>query len=129
MDLSILNEQGGGDNPLLPESRKECREMMITLQSEITAIRDQIATADLQRQATGGRIDAAWFHRARTALRHKQERLARFKEHIRSLPGDRQERKQRLKDAIIEVLRADYDDDEWRQVLDEAHDILEGKVA
>ncbi|MEG3640703.1 hypothetical protein [Magnetococcus sp. PR-3] len=128
MDTSILDQLDGGNNPSMPVTRPDCQEQMITLQSEIRAIRDQIAAADLNRQASGGQIDAAWFHRARTALRHKQERLARIKEHIKQLPGGKQARKQRLKDAIIEIVRSDYEDSQWRKVLDEAHCIADREV-
>ncbi|MBF0589161.1 MAG: hypothetical protein HQL53_08540 [Magnetococcales bacterium] len=93
---------------------------MIVLESEIAAIRDQIAATDLERQASGGRMDASWYHRARTAMRHKKEELARLKNHLRSLPKE-QDRKTRLKDAIIETVRPDYNDDEWRQVMDDAY--------
>ncbi len=121
MDRPILNHQDGGNNPPLPATRPECRERIIMLQSEITAIRDQIAAADLDRQAKGQRMDARWYHRARTALRFKREELARLQEHIKALPGGTRDYKARLKDAIIETVRSDYDDGEWRQVMDEAH--------
>ena len=124
MDTSILDCQDGGDNPPLPETRAVCRERIIMLQSEIAAIRDQIAAADLDRQARGGRMDARWYHRARTALRFKREEMARLQDHLHHLPGGARERKARLKDAIIETVRADYGDDDWQQVLDEAHRIL-----
>ncbi len=121
MDTSILDHRDGGDKVPLPETREACRERIITLQSEIAAIRAQIAAADLDRQAKGERMDARWYHRARTALRFKREELARLQEHLKCLPGGVRERKERLKDAIIETVRSGYDDGEWRQVMGDAH--------
>ncbi|OSM07625.1 hypothetical protein [Magnetofaba australis] len=126
MDTTILNHQERGNNPPMPETRIQCREMIITLQSEIDAIRDQIAASDLKRQARGEQLDPEWFHRARTALRFKKEKLARIKAHMQQLPGGKSERNARLKDAIIATVRADYDEQAWREVLDEAHLRLEG---
>ncbi|MBF0184723.1 MAG: hypothetical protein HQM06_10100 [Magnetococcales bacterium] len=98
------------------------------LQSEITAIRDQIAANDLARQANGERMDAQWYHRARTAIRFKREELAHLQEHYRTLPGSANERKEKLKECIIAVVRTDYSDEQWREVMDEAHRLLLSKA-
>ena len=124
MDTAILNHRDERDKTPLPATREECRARLIQLQSDIAAIRDQIAAADLDRQARGGQMDAGWYHRARTALRFKREELARLQAHQRTLPGGPAERKERLQACIIAAVRPDYNDDEWREVLDEAHRLL-----
>lgn len=60
----------------LPDSAQGCRERMAALQGEIASIRIQIATTDIRRQSEKKTLDAAWFHRAKTALRLKQQELA-----------------------------------------------------
>lgn len=60
----------------LPDSAQGCRERMAALQGEIASIRIQIATTDIRRQTEKKTLDAAWFHRAKTALRLKQQKLA-----------------------------------------------------
>ncbi|MBF0140231.1 MAG: hypothetical protein HQL77_14100 [Magnetococcales bacterium] len=100
---------------------------MIKLQFEISSIRDQIASADMDRQARGGHMNARWYHRARTALRIKKEELAHLMDHIKGLPDASRQRKASLKDAIIETVREDYDDDEWQSVMDDAHHLLNSK--
>lgn len=127
MDTPILAQTAGRDKPPLPATREECRARIIQLQSDITAIRDQIATADLTRQAKGGRLDAEWFHRARTALRFKREEQALLQAHQRTLPGGPAERKERLRECIIAAVRPDYDDAEWQEVLNEAHRLLQAQ--
>lgn len=87
------------------------------LNDEIAAIRAQIAAADLDRQARRGSGDARWFHRAKTALRHRQREAADITGLLATLPS----RKDGLKDQIIAVVRPAYDDDAWRAVLNEAH--------
>ena len=59
------------DDPteVLPATRAECRALLATLKDELASIKAQIAAVDLERQARGGRLDARWFHRAKTAQR------------------------------------------------------------
>ncbi|MBF0263372.1 MAG: hypothetical protein HQL97_16215 [Magnetococcales bacterium] len=97
---------------------------MIQLQSDIAAIRDQIAVADLNRQVNNLPMNPAWFARARSALRHKREELAHMQELLRQLPGGPEEIKTKLKECIIQVVRAHFSEDEWRSVLDQAHQRL-----
>lgn len=124
MDTTILPHQERRDKPPLPATRAECRARIIQVQSDIAAIRDQIAVADMNRQATGQRMDPAWFARARSALRHKREELARMQEHLRSLPGGPEESKAQLKACIIRVVRDHFTEEQWRTVLDRAHHLL-----
>ena len=121
MDDTILHYQEGRDKPDLPKTREECHSRIIKLQFDIAAIRDQLAAADMERQANGGRIDTDWFRRARTSLRYKKEELVLIKDHIRSTAAAN---KAKLKDFIIAIVRRDYGGDEWRGVLDEAHRLL-----
>ena len=97
---------------------------LIEIEDAIAKIRTQIATADLARQRTARPIDPDWFHRARTALRH----LKRERAEILARQGGRR-RRERMKDAIIAVLRERNDDAAWTAVLDEARARLEREEA
>jgi hypothetical protein len=109
----------GDGNGALPASRAACQARIAELQDEIAAIRAQIASADLDRQARRGRIDARWFHRAKTALRHRRRELAELTAHMTQLPAQAG-RKDRFQDCLIEVLRPDYQDDDWERKLTQA---------
>ena len=107
-----------GRESALPATREGCRARIAELHDDIAAIRAQIAAADLDRQASRGRTDARWFHRAKTALRHKQRELDLVTARMAALADKRRDG---FKDCLIDIVRQDYDDDEWREVLDEAH--------
>jgi hypothetical protein len=102
----------------LPASRPACRAAIAQLRADIDAIKAQIAAADLERQARRGKMDPRWYHRARTAMRHKRQQIAALTAHLQSLPTDR---KVGLKDCLIEVLRDEFDDAAWNAFLDRAH--------
>ncbi len=102
-----------------PPTRAACRERLAVLQDEAAAIKAQIAAADLDRQARRGRVDPRWFHRAKTALRHRQHEIATLTAHMASLPLEAS-RKDLFKDCLIEVLREDYEDGAWAAALAEA---------
>lgn len=119
-----MERQESAAAPELPPTREACRARIAELEDEVAAIRAQIAAADLDRQQRRVPVDPRWFHRAKTALRHKQRQIAELRARMASLKPPRD----RLKDALIEVLRADYDDDAWRTVLDRAHRILETRA-
>jgi hypothetical protein len=104
--------------PAPPETVEACRERIAALRDDIAAIKAQIAAADLDRQERGGRMDARWFHRAKTALRHKQRELETTTVRLAALAARGRDS---LKDSLIAVVREDYDAEEWRAVLDEAH--------
>lgn len=125
MDTTILNHQEGRDKLVLPANREDCQNLIIQLKFDIAAIKDQLAATDLERQATGGRLDVDWFRRARTALRFKEMALARAQEHLRHLPGGATARKTQLKDCIIAAARPNFTDHQWREVLDDAHRLLQ----
>ena len=99
-----------------PQTRAECLALIAEAKDAIAAIKAQIAAADLDRQA-GKAMDARWFHRAKTALRHKQHELDLLTAHLAELPA----RDDRLRDKLIEVARENFDEPSWRRVLDEAH--------
>ena len=92
--------------------------------SEIAAIRVQIATADLRRQAHKQALDAEWFHRAKTALRMKREEAARLSARLIELTpkalSSRASSRERFKDALIEAMRAECDDARWAALLQRA---------
>ena len=95
----------------LPDDQRQ----LIELDDAIAKIRTQIATADLARQRGQKPIDPDWFHRARTALRHlcreRAELLAK---------GTGRRRREKLKDALIGVLRDRHDPETWSGILAEA---------
>jgi hypothetical protein len=97
--------------PGLPDEQRR----LIDLDDDIAKIRTQIATADLARQRGHKPIDPDWFHRARTALRHlcreRSELLAK---------GTGRRRREKLKDALIGVLRERHDPATWDNILAEA---------
>ncbi len=103
--------------PNLPTSRADCRARLAELRDDIAAIKAQIAAADIERQKERGCMDPRWFHRAKTALRHKLREADEITVHMAMLPG----RRESFKDRLIEVVREDYDDAEWQDVLDEAN--------
>ena len=108
----------------LPDTPEGCRARLATLQSEIAAIRVQIATADLRRQAHKQALDAEWFHRAKTALRLKKEEAARLSARLIELTpkaqSSRASSRERFKDALIEAMRAECDDARWAALLQRA---------
>jgi chromosome segregation ATPase len=107
-----------------PATRSAARARIAELDNKIASIRTQIATHDLQRQARRKPIDASWFHRAKTALRHLQRERAELSEHLATLP----KAKDALKDQVIAVLRERHDEAGWADVMDEAHRRLDGEA-
>jgi hypothetical protein len=103
---------------VMPATRPGCRAVIDQLRSDIDAIRAQIAAADLERQARRGKMDPRWYHRARTAIRHKRQQIAALAAHLQTLPPDR---KVGFKDCLIQVLRDEFDDAAWQALLDRAH--------
>ena len=99
----------------LPATVQGCRERLVELHGEIASIKTQIAAADIERQARRGALDAQQFHRARTALRIRQQEVARLSVHLATLQGDRP--RERFKDALIDVLRERMPDDAWQSAL------------
>ena len=105
----------------LPCTLRGCRERVITLQDEIASIRIQIATTDIRRQTDKKSLDAAWFHRAKTALRLKQQEMSQLTEHIAKLNAHQSNnQRERFKDALMEVFRSDCDDEKWTSAVNRA---------
>jgi len=105
----------------LPDTPEGCRARLASLHSEIAAIRVQIATADLRRQAHKQALDAQWFHRAKTALRLKKEEVAHLSARLIELTSkagpSRKSAREQFKDALIEAMRAECDDARWNALL------------
>lgn len=116
IDAATLAASG----PAMPDDRRR----LIEIEDSIAKIRTQIATADLARQRDKKSIDPDWFHRARTALRH----LIRERAELLA-SGDGRRRREKLKDAIIAVLRDRHDADQWNAVLTEARARIAEKEA
>jgi hypothetical protein len=98
-------------SPGLPDDQRR----LIELDDAIAKIRTQIATADLARQRGQKPIDPDWFHRARTALRHLSRERAEL-----LAQGTGRRRREKLKDALIGVLRERHDPETWTDILAEA---------
>ncbi len=96
----------------MPTTRAGCLARMAEVKDAIAAIKAQIAAADLDRQA-GRSMDARWFHRAKSALRHRQHELD-------LLAAKLTEHSERRKDALIEVAREHLGDATWRGIVEEA---------
>jgi hypothetical protein len=104
-----------------PDTVEGCRERLATLQDEIASIRIQVATTDIRRQTEKKSLDPVWFHRAKTALRKKQREHAQLSAHLAELSaGSEASRRGRFKDALIEVLRDDCNEERWRDAVDRA---------
>ena len=117
IDLNDVDPTPAGPERPTHATRAEARARLIEIDDAIAAIRTQIGAADLKRQASRTPIDPDWFHRAKTALRHLERERAELRAAMAALPRDRD----RLKDRIIAVVRADYDETGWARVLDRAH--------
>jgi hypothetical protein len=99
------------NSPGLPDDQRR----LIELDDAIAKIRTQIATADLARQLGHKPIDPDWFHRAKTALRHLTRERAEL-----LAQGTGRRRREKLKDALIGVLRDRHDPETWSGILAEA---------
>lgn len=110
------------DTADLPPTRDECRALLATLTGEVAAIKTRIAAADLERQRRRGQVDPAQFQAWRAALSDRQRQIERLTRHMATLPSPRDA----LKDRLIAVLRADYDDGAWQAVVDRARQLGEG---
>ncbi len=100
----------------------DVRAQIVELDDAIANIRTQIATADLKRQSGVRPIDPDWFHRAKSALRHMQRTRAEL---TASLGAGR---KDRFKNAVIDVLRERHDEESWREVLAQAQQRIAGEA-
>jgi hypothetical protein len=127
MEDGTLVPHAPGGKAELPGSRLACRTAIDDLRGEIEAIKAQIATADLERQARRGRMDPRWYHRARTAIRHKRQQIAALTAHLQTLPPE-PDRKVGFKDCLIEVLRDEFDDVTWQVALDRAHALYDRRA-
>ena len=105
-------------SPGLPDDKRR----LIELDDAIAKIRTQIATADMARQRGHKPIDPDWFHRARTALRHLSRERAEL-----LAQGTGRRRREKLKDALIGILRERHDPETWEAILAEAQARSEGE--
>lgn len=114
----------------LPSTLQGCRERLAALQDEIASIRIQIATTDIRRQTEKKSLDAAWFHRAKTALRLKQQEQAQLTAHMGKLNATQPNgSRAKFKDALIEVIRSEFDDERWKSVISRARALQAGQEA
>ena len=110
----------------LPATPAACRAQMARLQDEITSIKTQIATADIRRQTEKKPLDPVGFHRARTALRMKQQELVRVKTHMLSLkPAEGHfpssvSGRQSLQATLLQVCRAACSEEQWDALVHQA---------
>lgn len=117
----------------LPDSAQGCRKRMAELMDEIASIRIQIATSDIRRQTEKRTLDAAWFHRAKTALRLKRHELTQVTGQLASFAHQSHQPhcapREAFKDALIEVVRAESDDEKWSGLLHRARALHDSKGA
>ena len=107
---------------VMPDTRAALTAQLGAIDDDIAAIRNQLAAADMERQATKQPIDTRWFHRAKTALRHLQQDRRAVVARLADLPRP----KGRLKDFIIAEARARFSPETWQALLDSAQARLEG---
>ena len=107
----------------LPLTRDQCRALLATLTGEVAAIKTRIAAADLERQRRRGRVDPQQFQVWRAALSDRQRQIERLTRHMATLPSPRDV----LKDRLLEVLRADYDEIAWQAAIEKARRLLPGE--
>ena len=120
----------------LPATPSACRDRLAMLQDDIASIKTQMATADIRRQAEKKTQDPVWFHRAKTALRLKQQELARVKAQLAVLKQQTANAdvvptsgRQALKDALIHVCRAACTDEQWDELLHRAKQLQSEREA
>ena len=106
----------------LPDTRAGLTAHLGAIDDDIAAIRNQLAAADMERQSTRKPIDARWFHRAKTALRHLQQDRRETLARLVDLPRP----KDHLKDCIIAEARARFSPETWQALLDAAQARIEG---
>lgn len=99
----------------VPDTIQGCRNRLVDLQAEIASIKTQIATTDIERQTRRATSDAKAFHRAKTALRFKQQEMGRVVARLAELAGDAP--RERFKDTLISVLRERMSVDAWQDAM------------
>ena len=114
----------------MPATRAECRAAIDQLHrdADADAVKAEIAAADLQRQAKLGNMDPRWRHRARAAIRRKRQHITALTARLQMLAPDLG-RKAGFKDCVIEVLRDEFDEEEWQGFLDRANTLHEQREA
>ena len=117
------------DQIRIPETAQACKERLAALQGEISSIRIQIATTDIRRQAEKKTLDAGWYHRAKTALRLKQQEQALINARLAQFNTGCDKPREKLKDAIIEVVRSDFDDQQWASLVQRAKQLADTQGA
>ena len=111
----------------LPTSAQGCRARLAELQDEISSIRIQIATTDIRRQSERRTLDPDWYHRAKTALRTRQLEVVKLSAQLGRLGGAAAGRRERFKDLLIDVLRAEFDDADWAKLVARARALEAGR--
>lgn len=103
----------------LPTTLDECDAAIRQSMANIASMRDQIAAHDLAVQMKEKPQDVHWLNRVRKARRMREAELAE----LRALrPKLKPVRPLDLRDFIIEAVRCDYSDEEWRDVMNEARE-------
>lgn len=102
----------------LPQTAEACRNRLVSLQAEVASIRIQIATTDIRRQTEKKALDASAFHRAKTALRLKQYEIGLVSAQLTKLAHA--SHRGAFKDTLIELVREQFDDKQWSQLVSRA---------
>lgn len=100
-----------------PATMTEARERIAQLTAAVSSIEDQIRYRELS-----GSLEAEWFRRATTSKRFKTLEIFRLNawvdEQHDAPPAD-------LNHWIVAVVRSDYTNEDWDEVLGEARSLME----
>lgn len=121
MDPLTIAAPAAARKTLVPDVRAR----LIALDDDIAAIRAQIAAADMDRQMKRKPVDARWFHRAKTALRHLQRERAEL---AASQMTTAVARRDSVKDQLLSLLRDQTDPATWETLVVEARRRASGET-
>ena len=91
------------------------------LEVEIDHIADQIDLARERDRQGIRQLDTGWVRKATDSARHKREEVAALKLWINQSTD-------RKKDAIIDILKEEYDADDWRGIEEDAEEKLNSEA-
>lgn len=100
---------------VLPTTVSGCRERRRQLELELSQAKTEIAANDIRRQLSGDPVDPEWFACIRAAIVTKRQELLAVIDRQSELSVGRG--RNGFRDAVIETLRADYNDDEWAKII------------
>jgi len=112
---SLYNTNGLPDF-IPPESVTEARERIAALNVAVMSIDDQVRYREMS-----GSLDPEWFKKAATSKRFKSLEVQRLQDW---LDDNVRGGSMSLNDAIVEIVRQDFLDADWAQVVKEAKQLM-----